>query len=162
VNLKHLKQAEAAAAQERIADDLVGHRLQNLEWREHDWLFSFTTGSRLRVSCPWRIISGERISFAESDDGQQFGLPAPVNGAVKSKELLLGKTIEQIAIRADTADLTIAFRPGISLEIWNNSSGYEGWDLHDARGFLVVALGGGQLAIWGLDPKDKKTDAAGD
>ena len=121
MNLKHLKQAEAAAAQERIADDLVGHRLQNLEWREHDWLFSFTTGSRLRVSCPWRII-----------------------------------------IRADTADLTIAFRPGISLEIWNNSSGYEGWDLHDARGFLVVALGGGQLAIWGLDPKDKKTDAAGD
>jgi hypothetical protein len=151
-----VRQSEASAVEERIAADLVGHQLQDLEWREHDLLFSFTTGARLRVACPWRIVSDGRISFAESDDGQFFGLPAPIDGAAKSKELLLGKAIEQIAIRADAADLTITFRSAVSLEIWNNSSGYEGWELHDARGFHVVAMGGGQLAIWGLDHKDKK------
>ena len=148
MNIRHFGETDAASVQQRLISDLVGYQLQDIEWREFDWLFSFTTGLCLRVACPWRIVSEGRLAFAESDDGQQFGLPAPVDGPRESKRLLIGRKVEGIVIRADTADLTILFENGMRLEIWSNYGGYEPWELYDKSGFQVVAMGGGTLAIW--------------
>ena len=109
-----------------MADDLLGNQLQSVERREHDWLFSFSTGLRLQAAGPWRVVSDQRVAFGDGDDRQQFGLPAPIDGALKTEELLLGRTIQKVAIRYDTGDLTIAFDGEVSLEILNLSSGYEG------------------------------------
>ena len=144
------RELKVTALNERLIDDLVGHRLRDIEWREFDFVFSFTTGMCVQVSCPWRIVSGDRIAFAEADDGQQFGRGEPVNGPADSKRLLVGRTVERIAIRADTADLTIVFENDVRLEIWTNSRLYERWELHDGSGLMVVAMGGGRPAIWGM------------
>ena len=144
-----------------MADDLLGNQLQSVERREHDWLFSFSTGLRLQAACPWRVVSDQRVAFGDGDDRQQFGLPAPIDGALKTEELLLGRTIQKVAIRYDTGDLTIAFDE-VSLEILNLSSGYEGWEMFApiGHGLQVIAMGGGQLAIWGTKPPSKPTTDA--
>jgi len=147
MSVRYFERTDAANIQKLITSGLLGAQIREVERDEHDWVISFSSGARLRICCEWRIVSNDRISLAGTDDGQQFGLPAPVNGAAKAKELLGDKTIEQISIRPAVADLTIAFGPNTWLEIWNNSSGYEGW-LFDAHGFEIVAQGGGQLSIW--------------
>jgi hypothetical protein len=96
-------------------------------------------------------VSDSRLAFGDCDHGQKFGLPAPVDGTAKSKQLLLQRAIQTAAVRDDTGDLIITFDGAVLLEVLNNSSGYEGWELHQpiyGRGFQVVAVGGGQLAIW--------------
>jgi hypothetical protein len=151
----------AFAVADKLSGSLVGDQLQDLERREHDWAFVFRSGIRLQVVCRWRIISGDQIAFADRDNGQQFGLPAPLDGVNTSKALLWGNAIQGISIRADTADLTISFGNGILLEILNDSSGYEGWEMCQAPygvGFQIIAMGGGQLAVWRLDLPDIYSD----
>jgi hypothetical protein len=151
----------AFAVADRLSRALVGDQLQGLERREHDWVFVFRSGIHLQVVCRWRIISGDHIAFADQDDGQQFDLGAPLDGVNTSKILLLKKAIRGISIRADTADLTISFADGTLLEIMNDSSGYEGWEMRQSpyeTGFQVIAMGGGQLAAWGLDLPDTYSD----
>ena len=131
-----------------IASRLVGHRLIEVERSEYDWLFRFANDVGLRVACPWRILVEGRIAHGDSDHGQQFGLPKPVDGAGRSNKLLLNKVIESVAVRDDTGDITISFTDGTALEVLNTSSGYEGWQLNDGAGLNVVATGGGELAIW--------------
>jgi len=136
-----------------MAAVLVGARLEDIQRREHDWAFVFDRSVRLQVTCYWRIISEGRLALSDSDDGQKFGLPAPVDAELRSKELLLGRPIQQIAIREDTGDLSITIAGDVSLEILNNSSGYEGWEMRQlphGKGFQVIAMGGGNLAVWGM------------
>ena len=149
-----VRRREADAVVKLVAAELVGQQLQDIERRDHDWLFSFDTGIRLQTVCPWRVLTEQRIALGDSDHRQQFGLPAPIDGALRGKELLLGRTIQQIAIRENTGDLTIAFDGGTSLEILNMSSGYEGWHMFQlpfGQGFQVISMGGGQLALWGVN-----------
>lgn len=78
----------------------------------------------------------------------------PRKGELESNKLLQGKTVEHFLIRPETADLTIAFDDKTLLELWSNSSGYEPWELNNDQGVNVVALGGGGLAIWGIQLRD--------
>jgi hypothetical protein len=148
------RQAAVSAVERWAIRELVGHQIQGIKWREHDCLFSFSGGLRIRAACPWRIVSDGRLSFAEADDGHQFGLPVPRKGELESNKLLQGKTVEHFLIRPETADLTIAFDDKTLLELWSNSSGYEPWELNNDQGVNVVALGGGGLAIWGIQLRD--------
>jgi len=132
----------------RIASRLVGHCLLEVERSDYDWLFRFENSIGLRATCPWRIIAEGRIAHGDSDHAQQFGLPKPIDGAARSGGLLINKPIENIAIREDTGDLTISFEGKIVLEILNTSSGYEGWQLNDGASLNVIAMGGGELALW--------------
>ncbi len=50
-----------------------------------------------------------------------------------------------------TADIQIRFEGDLRLEVFNNSSGYEGWNAAvqvDGQTISVVGLGGGDLAIY--------------
>ncbi|HVJ51063.1 MAG TPA: hypothetical protein VM689_01285 [Aliidongia sp.] len=111
----------------KLADRLASSYLVAVERSEHDWLFRFGNDVSLRVSCPWRILLDGRIAHGDGDHGQQFGLPAPIDGTDRSNGLLLNKAILDVAIREDTGDLTISFCERTALEILNLSSGYEGW-----------------------------------
>lgn len=131
-----------------VASRLVGHGLTAVESSDYDWLFRFADGAALRVWCAWRVIAGGRLAHGDCDHGQQFGLSRPVDGVERSSAVLLGKTIQTVTIRDDTGDLTIAFEDRTTLEILNTSSGYEGWQFWDQTRLRVVAMGGGELAIW--------------
>jgi hypothetical protein len=132
----------------RIEGLLVGHSLIEVERSEFDWLFRFANNVGLRVSCPWRIVVDGRIAYGDCNHAQQFGLPRPIDGAERSINLLRDKTIQGVVIRNDVGDLAIAFSDVTTMEVLNTSSGYEGWQLADGTGWNVVAMGGGQLAIW--------------
>ena len=132
-----------------LAADLVGRYLNQVKRREYDWTFTFegAAGSGLAASCPWRIIVGERIAFTNSDDGQKFGLPEPLDGEEVAQRLLGQKVIERISVRSDTGDLSITFAGNTALEVLNMSSGYEGWTM-GVRGISVIATGGGELVFF--------------
>jgi hypothetical protein len=112
-------------------------------------LFGFgdSSASGLRVECPWRIIVDERIAFTSSDDGYQFGLPAPLDGEEETRRLLGQKVIERVSIRSDTGDPSIAFSSNTVLEVLDMSSGYEGWEI-GIPGLSVIGTGGGELAVF--------------
>ena len=118
--------------------------------REHDWDFGFGDGLGLAVAVPWRIVVPDGIAHAEPDDGQLFGLKEPINGERRTNELLRGHRVEQIEIDLVTADICIRFDDGLRLDVFNNSSGYEGWTGTLGTGIdhlMVIGQGGGQVSI---------------
>ncbi|WP_188769704.1 hypothetical protein [Novosphingobium endophyticum] len=119
--------------------------------READWAINIAGGGSIALPVPWRIVTGGLIAFADEDDGQQFGLPAPVDGAATANELIGSRSIIGISVDSQTSDLALHFEDGIRLDAFNNSSGYEGWQislLPENGGMSVVALGGGGVAIY--------------
>jgi hypothetical protein len=64
----------------------------------------------------------------------------------------IGLGCTNVTVRARTADLLIEFENGSCLEVFNSSSGYEGWGCSDKDGLLVVARGGGEFATWNVAP----------
>ena len=118
------------------------------------WQFDFERAG-LTIECRWRIVSGGSVVLASSDHGQKFSLPAPVDLILATLEKLKGLTVEAIDIHSETADLRLAFGGGTRIDTFNDSSGYEGWNYSDRTGVMLVAQGGGQLAIWSNLPKRK-------
>jgi hypothetical protein len=118
--------------------------------REHDWTFDLSGGVGLTVSAPWRIVSKGRIAFASEDDGQLFGLTSPVDGEIEARRLLGGKSITAATLDRQTADLTLQFDAATRVDVFNNSTGYEGWQatyaIHDKR-WSLIAMGGGEVAF---------------
>jgi hypothetical protein len=119
--------------------------------RENDWSFQFGGDGGLSIESPWRIIVSGRIALADEDDGQKFGLPAPINAAARAMELLAGMKIVSVDVSSVSADLRVQFNGSTVLEVFNNSSGYEAWHAVVAvkpTCVHVVAQGGGELATW--------------
>lgn len=119
------------------------------EESEARWRFNFGPEAELNVECPWRVMSEGKNVFGGCDHGHQLGLPAPVDGEERTLEALGHYPVERIVVHAESADLTIWFAGNQRLEVFNNSCGYEGWNLHGPKGFHIVAQGGGTLAVWG-------------
>ena len=113
------------------------------------WVFRFGPSVSLRVDAPWRVLSGGRIEVAAADHGQLFGLKHPVDAAALTRELLSGRPILELSVDPRSGDVTVDFGEGHLLQVFNNSSGYEGWTLAGASGRLLVGLGGGGIATWG-------------
>ncbi|OPA73669.1 hypothetical protein BVG16_26580 [Paenibacillus selenitireducens] len=61
---------------------------------------------------------------------------------------LLGKRIITIRHCEPISDLYIEFEDNLILELFHNSSYYEGWQLSGENGFLLVSLPGGKYALW--------------
>lgn len=126
---------------------LKGLPLQNVERFEFEWRFEFGARRVLQVRCPWRLLSDGRIAFTDSDDGQQFGLPAPKDGEAEVRKIIGDSVIQKIALREVTGDLSIYFGERAILEVLNMSCGYESWEI-GANDVRVIGLGGGDLAIY--------------
>lgn len=115
------------------------------------WRFEFEGRTTLDVRCPWRIVADGRIALGNGDHGQQFGLPKPLEGKQEAERLLVAP-VAKVTLREPTADLVLELEQGTSLEIFNSSSGYEGWECSTTDGLLAVALGGGDISVWMTDP----------
>lgn len=127
---------------------LAKHRLQSAQHRDYDWVFSFDGEAALVVNCLWRLIEEDRIRFTSEDEGQQFGLPAPVDAGAELNHRLVNATVEAVVLRENTLDLELRFDTGHVLQLIPDSSGYEAWIAHD-RDKQFIAVGGGELAIFG-------------
>jgi len=88
-----------------------------------------------------------RIALGDCDHGQKFGLPEPVDGPAEAKRLLSNKSIQAVVVREDAGDLAITFSDRTVLEVFQISSGHEGWQI-GIPGLNVVVMGGGDLAMW--------------
>jgi hypothetical protein len=118
------------------------------------WVFRFGSNVSFNVSSPWRVLGGGRIMVGGADDGQWFGLPRPVEADDRAMELLRGRPVREFSVDPVSADVSVDFGDGLLLQVFNSSSGYEGWELVDeSSSRQLVGRGGGGLAIWGaLDP----------
>jgi hypothetical protein len=112
----------------------------------HSWSFGFEGRFGLNVQCPWRIVNEHGIALGSEDDAQQFGLPAPVDGAKVAMELLAEKLLKRLVITDKTGDLLLEFESDVRLEVFNNSSGYEGWNCGTPSGLEIIGMGGGGTA----------------
>jgi hypothetical protein len=129
-------------------DWLTKHRFESVIRREYDWVFRFDEEACLVVECLWRLLEGERIRFTSCDDGNKFGLPAPVDAALEVNQRIANAKVDLVQLRLGTLDLAVKFDSGHVLEVIPNSAGYEAWDL-GCRSARFIATGGGELAIFG-------------
>jgi len=117
--------------------------------RDHDWWFAFERDDGIAVSTPWRFVSRGVIALTDSDDKQWFGLSAPIDAEVRANSLLNGRKVVGVKVDAATADLCVWFSDDLKLDLFNNSSGYEGWEAkftHNENVINIIALGGGGFA----------------
>lgn len=127
-------------------DWLVGLTLRGVTRREHDWVVHLGPDVSLVIHCLWRLVEEGRIRVTNSDDGQLFGLPAPLVAADALRDRLAGASVASVELRGGTLDLTLSFSTGSSLQVIPESSGYEAWMVF--RGATqYIAVGGGDLAI---------------
>src|SRR5262245_21647399 len=127
---------------------LIGHRYQSLARREWDWVVEFDKDATLVVACLWRLVESGRIRITSEDDGQQFGLPAPVSAEAEVNNRLAGAVVEAVELRQGLQDLELRFSTGHLLQIISDSSGYEAWNVCCGNRQLI-ATGGGDLVIFG-------------
>ena len=127
---------------------LVGHRFQSLTRREFDWVIAFDNDVTLVIDCLWRLIEAGRVRCTGVDDGQQFGLPAPVDAVAEVNRRLAQAFVQAVELRQGTLDLEIEFSTGHFIQVIPDSSGYEAWNLTSGR-TQFIAVGGGELAILG-------------
>jgi hypothetical protein len=118
-----------------------------MEADPHSWVFKFSGGGVLRAECPWRIIANGRVALGSADHRQWFGLSKPVDAARQALSLLAAQQISDARIHSETCDLVVEFSAGARLELFNGSSGYEGWNLSSPDGRRRIAQGGGQLVL---------------
>lgn len=116
-----------------------------VERRETDWSFDLQDNNGFAVSCHWHLISPDGIALTEEDDGQRFGLPEPVDAESRANALLGGATVTSATVDGLTADICLRFSNDMRLDVFNNSSGYEGWQgsfLHEGKATSIIATGG--------------------
>ena len=108
----------------------------------HYWVFQFGNGVVLGTESQWRVLSRDAILLTSEDDGQQYGLPQPVDAVASVRELLENRVVSKAEVDAASADLTIRFENEMILQIVNLSSGYEAWTLNSEGDFIVVGRNG--------------------
>src|SRR5262245_30578611 len=111
--------------------------------RETDaWMFTFSGGCTLRVATPWRLVSQDHIVVGHRDDGHLFGLKKPVDARERVAAGVAEQEVNE-ALISSFGDLELHFGSSSTLQVFNSSSGYEGWQLYGPGERYVVALGGG-------------------
>jgi Family of unknown function (DUF6188) len=112
------------------------------------WIFDFGEGLCLQVAAPWRLTKSGSIALGHCDHRQKFGLPQPVDAERAFCDLVKDQVVLDAVIANGSADLSIDFGAGIRFEVFNNSSGYEGWQLNLPGGRVLVGQGGGNVVEW--------------
>jgi hypothetical protein len=131
---------------------LVGRTLTEVKRLGHCyWQFVFGPDAEVRSECPWRFIRDGGIALSNEDHGHQYGLPQPVDAEAECRALIGGAVVLTAEVREGSRDLVIGFGTGMRLELVPLSSGYESWQVAGPGRSLVVAQGGGSLAVWGPD-----------
>ena len=114
------------------------------------WIFHFSGSLTLQVASAWRMVSATEIVIGFHDDGHRFGLGSPVNAAERITQLVGAKTVSAATFNR-YGDLEVQFGPESVLQVFNDSCGYEGWQLYGPGDRYVVAQGGGRVIDSGND-----------
>ena len=109
-----------------LGEEILG-RTARVERSEGNPVISIGDDLRIAVGSQWRLVDCEGVIVTDTDDGQWFGLSAPVSAPALATETLAGQKVAGIKFDATTGDLRIYFDGGLTLEIITNSSGYESW-----------------------------------
>jgi hypothetical protein len=95
----------------------------------------------------WRILENKKIKFVSLDNGQQFGLPKPIDLVTEANELMKNKKLTVINIKPDTSDLQLILSDNFEIEIFITSSGYETYSFSfDSKTY--IGQGSGEIAIF--------------
>jgi len=95
----------------------------------------------------WRILENKKIRFVSLDNGQQFGLPKPIDLVTEVNEILKNKRLQTIIIKPDTSDLQLILSDNFEIEIFITSSGYETYEFSiDSKRY--IGQGSGEIAIF--------------
>jgi hypothetical protein len=129
-------------------DWLIDLRLLSVIRQEYQWVFEFEGNARVTVECLWRLLEDGRIRITSEDDGHQFGLLSPVVAADEVNRRIVGSSVVSVALSDGTLDLELRFQTSHVLQILPLSAGYEAWNAGNGER-LYVAVGGGELAIFG-------------
>ncbi|MGB4774418.1 MAG: hypothetical protein WBP45_04545 [Daejeonella sp.] len=113
------------------------------------WRFSFTDKIYASSSGFWRLLKSNKIIFVSFDNGEQFGLPEPIDLAVELNKILEGKYLTKIEVLKDTFDLVLTLTDDLKLEIFIASSGYETYDF-SLNAKRYIGLGSGDIAIMNI------------
>jgi hypothetical protein len=125
---------------------LVGRRLKSVEKKDFSWFFILDDSSTVSTESHWRLIQ-QRVVLTSDDDGQLFGLTAPVNAAKRVTEVIGDKLVDRFELDECTGDLSLCFDNHATVQFITLSSGYEGWRLgHGDQ--QIICLGGGELSIF--------------
>jgi hypothetical protein len=135
--------------QQLLKENLTGLFCTAVIKTEHLWQFTFgMPEASLNLECPWRLLLHDAVAFGCDDHEQQFGLSYKIDGIKKAQELLSDSQVKLVEVRDGSGDLFINFENDVRLEVFNLSSGYEGWTCSLKNGAVVVAQGGGNISIW--------------
>jgi hypothetical protein len=135
---------------------LLGRTLSQVErLGSYAWRFRFGPDAEVRAESPWRIIRDGGIVLGSEDHGHQYGLPSPIDAQAECQALIGGTEVRSAEVRAVSRDLVVGFGPGVRLELVPLSSGYESWQVAGPRRLHIVAMGGGELAVWGPDAEPR-------
>lgn len=100
----------------------------------------------LTIECSWRVRDSEFILVGCSEyDFEETHKKAHE----ELISLLLGREISKITFVSPVSDLIIEFHDNLFLELFCDSSIYEGWTLADGNGFEVISTRGGDYCIIG-------------
>jgi hypothetical protein len=131
-----------------IADTFAGRACTDVvRFDVASWSFEFGGQATLHVHCPWRILANGKVVLGNTDHGQQFGTPEAVDGIAAAKRLL-ARPVVDVTIAEQTADLVLHLEGDIFLEVFNSSSGYEGWECSSSNGLLAIGAAGGELQVY--------------
>ncbi len=111
------------------------------------WSFVFADRIYFNIQTIWRLFDNKKIKRVSLDNGQQFGLPQPIDLAPEINEYLIGKKILEIKVKQDTGDLILTLTDNLQIEILITSSGYESYNFTiDNKNY--IGLGSGDIAIY--------------
>lgn len=111
------------------------------------WHFLFDNNIVIDSDDFWRILKNDRILYTSFDEGQQFGLPDPLNLGEKLKEELTGKKLIELDVSETTGDLTLYLSDNIMLQVFITSCGYESY-LFSIDGKRYIGGGAGDISYY--------------
>ena len=128
-------------------NSIVGRIIEKVEYDEQTkgWYFTISKGANLSVHCAWKLIKENKVELASGDHMQKYGLPQPINAAIKASDLLVGRKLRRIVPDKVTSDLSITFDGEISLRTFNEYTGFEAWDLVISPETEFIAQGRGKI-----------------
>ncbi|MBB2145392.1 hypothetical protein GM921_07850 [Pedobacter sp. LMG 31464] len=111
------------------------------------WMFNFKNNVSLFAETLWRILKDGQIILVSADQGQQFGLPKPVDVVIELSNLLAGEKLTEIKIKKNTADLVLTLTGSLEIEVFISSGGYESYSLY-TNNRRYIGMGMGDIAIF--------------
>jgi len=108
---------------------MTGQSYVGSEKLEHSWALKFSDCS-ITAECLFRVIVDGRIAVTNNDDGQKYGLPAPVDVSHELNVLLGQSNIVLSKLSDNGRDLSLVFSNGVQLQLIAEFSGYEAWNVN--------------------------------